>query len=158
MKWPTKKTLIYGMLSGILTLTTISTTRLALAFPNDRWALQSGEHLEVLRDYACFGEGKAGERTTYKTVTFSKDVLSAEVFISGFNMWYTREGHDHEVMQERVDAWINGIGIREPDSGKITNKNHVAVKLMYVMKDEDTGDSDDFNNACIGFTVIARTK
>ncbi|MCX7899308.1 MAG: hypothetical protein N2444_04360 [Methylocystis sp.] len=73
-------------------------------------------------------------------------------------MWYTREGHDHEVMQERVDAWVVGIGIPEPDTGKIADKNHVHVKLMYVMKDEDVGDSDDCNDACIGFTVIARTK
>jgi hypothetical protein len=122
----------------------------------------SGEKLEFLRDYACFNEGRAGERTVYKTVEFSQEVVSAEVFLSGFNMWYTREGHDHEVMQLRVDAFIDSIGcgnpeFKTPEQIKQLNRS-VVVKLMYVMTDEDTSDSDDFNDACIGFTVAALTK
>jgi hypothetical protein len=74
------------------------------AFPQNQWNIQSGERLEVLRDYMCFDEGQAGEIIAYKVVRFSGEVLSAEVFISGFKMWYTQEGNDHEVMQERVDA------------------------------------------------------
>jgi hypothetical protein len=117
----------------------------------------SGEKLEFLRDYACFGEDRAGERTTFKVIEFSQEVVFAEIFLSGFNMWYTREGHDHEVMQLRVDAWIEQIGHKAGSEDFMSDRN-VKIKLMYVMTDEDTSDSDDFNEACIGFTVVALTK
>lgn len=148
----------------LLGVTLVSSS--AYAFPNNRWTVQSGERLEVLRDYACFGEGKPGpngEREVFKVVTFSRDVLSAEVFLSGFNAWYTREGNDHEVMKLRMDAMINAINVaaecRAPTRciGTPDPKN-VSIKLIYSMVDEDTGDSDDYTNACIGFTVLARTK
>lgn len=110
----------------------------------------------------CFNEGRAGERVNYKSVEFSQEVVSAEVFLSGFNMWYTREGHDHEVMQLRVDAWVDHIGVLNPEfmtEEEIKKaKRSATIKLMYAMTDEDTSDSDDFNDACIGFTVIALTK
>lgn len=115
----------------------------------------SKEHFEVLRDFVHFGEGRAGERVTYKTVVFSHPVLHAEVFLSGFNMFYTREGHDHEVMYERVDAWVDKIGVKQVDT---IDPRAVSVKLMYQMADEDTSDSDDFNDCYIGFTVLALTK
>lgn len=122
----------------------------------------SGEKLEFIRDFKCFNEGRAGERIEYQTVEFSQEVVFAEVFISGFNMWYTREGHDHEVMQLRVDAWVDQIGVSNPEfmtEEEIKKgERSVSIKLMYVMTDEDTSDSDDFNDACIGFTVVALTK
>ncbi|MBI5967792.1 MAG: hypothetical protein HY882_08045, partial [Deltaproteobacteria bacterium] len=42
------------------------------AFPTQHWVLGPGEQFEVLRDSLCFGEGRAGERTAYKVVKFSK--------------------------------------------------------------------------------------
>jgi hypothetical protein len=128
------------------------------AFPQNHWVLQSGEQLEVLRDYICFNEGKAGERTTTKTVLFSKDVLSAEVVLSGFNVWQTRGG-DSEVAQVRIDSWVTGIGTPDPDNPKnIGNRNQVHLKFMYSLKDEDPTGKEDYNDACIGFTVVAKTK
>ena len=123
------------------------------------WATQAipttGERLEVLRDYVHFGEGKAGERTTYKIVRFAHPVQHAEAFISGFNMFYTREDHDHEVMKERVDVFIDKIGVKQVD---VVDQRAVQVKVMYQMEDEDTSDSDDYNDAYVGFTVLAVTK
>lgn len=123
----------------------------------------AGEKLEFVRDFVCFHEGRSGERITYKVVEFSQEVKFAEVFLSGFNMWYTREEHDHEVMQLRVDAWVDNIGTPvNPEfltKEEIENKKkQVSVKLMYMMTDEDTTDDDDYNDACIGFTVVALTK
>jgi hypothetical protein len=137
-------------------------TRLAYAFPENHWVLQSGEQLEVLRDFVCFGEDKAGERTAYKIVTFQKGVLSAEVFLSGFNIWQTRGG-DSEVAQIRVDAWVNVIGVGKPGppgtrGPGLPDPKNVSLKFMYSLKDEDPSGSEDFNDACIGFTVIAKTK
>jgi len=142
----------------VSTLVVLAQAQLLYAFPQDHWVLQSGEQLEVLRDFVCFKEGKAGERTAYKTVAFSKDVLAAEVFLSGFNMWQTRGG-DSEVAQVRIDAWVNGIGTPDPDNpNKIGNKNQVHLKFMYSLKDEDPTGQEDFNDSCIGFTVISKTK
>lgn len=146
-------------------ISAIVAVNLVHAYPQDLWTVQSGEQLEVLRDYVCFGEGRAGEREITKGVTFSRDVLSAEVFISGFNMWYTKEGHDHEVSQLRVDAWVYALGVgkgcgSEPET-RCTDPpdpKNVGLRFMYAMTDENTGDDDDFNDACIGFTVLARTK
>jgi hypothetical protein len=126
------------------------------------WAVQPGEQIEVLRDYVCFEEGRAGERKTARTVTFYKPVLSAEVFLSGFNIWYTRGG-DSEVRQHRVDAWVDAInvapnyppGTRGPG---LPDPKSVRLSFIYALTDEDTGGGEDFNDACIGFTVIARTK
>ncbi len=119
----------------------------------------NNEHFEVLRDYAHFGEDRAGERVIYKTVIFEHPVLNAEVFLSGFNIFYTREGHDHEVMQHRVDAWVDQIGVNTgPGIDPPYNSKAVSVKLMYSLTDEDTSDDDDYNDAYIGFTVLARTK
>ena len=115
----------------------------------------ANERLEILRDYVHFGEGKAGERVTYTTVRFEQPVVHAEAFLSGFNMFYTREGHDHEVMNERVDVWVDKIGVKQADD---VDPRAVQLKLMYQMQDEDTGDSDDYNDAYIGFTVLALTK
>ncbi|HQY90927.1 hypothetical protein [Caldilinea sp.] len=137
------------------------------AFPGSRWTVQSNERLEVLRDYACFGEGKPDaskrERETSKVVTFSRDVLSAEAFLSGFDIWYTQEGNDHEVIQLRVDAMVNAINVGTPCQAPLRcigtpDPKNVSIKLIYSMADEDLGDSDDYSNACIGFTVLARTK
>jgi hypothetical protein len=122
----------------------------------------SGEKLEFIRDYKCFEKGRSGERIEYKTVEFSQEVVFAEVFLSGFNMWYTPEGNDHEVMQLRVDSWVDRIGVSNPEfmtpEQIRQGKREVSIKLMYAMTDEDTSDSDDFNSACIGFTVVALTK
>ena len=129
----------------------------AAAFPEDSWAVQAGERLQVVRDHVCFGSDNSGERVTYKEVRFSGEVLSAEVLISGFNIWQTKGG-DSELSQLRIDAWVTGIGIPEPDSGVVGNKDRVFLKLMYSFKDEDVSGPEDFNDACIGYTVIARTK
>jgi hypothetical protein len=113
------------------------------------------EHFEVLRDHVHFGEGRAGERVTYKTVVFKHPVVNAEVFLSGFNMFYTRQDNDHEVMHERVDAWVDKIGVKQVDT---LDPRAISVKLMYHMADEDTSHSDDYNDCYIGFTVLAHTK
>ncbi len=148
--------MLCGMVGcGLLMLGAIEPVQ---AFPADHWALGAGEQLEVLRDFICFNEGRAGERVAYKNVVFFRNVLSAEVVLSGFNMWYTREGHDHEVMQERVDAWVNKIGLCDVDNPTLCDNRYVSLKFMYAMRDENTSDSDDFNQACIGFTVLARTR
>jgi len=89
---------------------------------------------------------------------FFRNVLSAEVVLSGFNMWYTRAGHDHEVLRERVDAWITKIGVCAPDNPTLCDNRYVSLQLTYAMLDENTGNSDDFNQACIGLTVLARTR
>ncbi len=147
-----------GVLCVLCTLVALARVHPVYAFPQDHWALQSGEQLEVLRDYVCFNEGKAGERTTTKTVVFSKDVLSGELFISGFNVWQTRGG-DSEVAQVRIDAWVTGIGVPDPDNPtNIGNRNQVHLKFMYSLKDEDPTGKEDFNDACIGFTVLSKTK
>jgi hypothetical protein len=121
----------------------------------------SGEKLEFIRDYDCFNEGRAGERVVYKEVEFSQKVEFAEVFLSGFNMWYTKGG-DCEVMQIRVDAWVEAIGAQAPDYFSVEARKKaertVKVKLMYALTDEDTTGPEDFNDACIGFTVVALTK
>jgi len=154
-----RKSLIRAVLFGIMvcTLSTVVAIDPVQAFPTQHWVLGPGEQFEVLRDSLCFGEGRAGERTAYKIVKLSKNVLSAEVFISGFKIWYTREGHDHEVLEQRVEAWVDSIGVSEPGSA-VPDKSLIRVKLVYSMRDEDTTDEDDFNDACIGFTVIARTR
>lgn len=136
-------------------------TRMAEA-QGSHWAVQPGEQIEVLRDYVCFEEGRAGERRTAKTVTFFKPVLSAEVFLSGFNIWYTRGG-DSEVRQHRVDAWVDAINVAPnypPDTRGpgLPDPKSVRLRFVYALTDEDTSGGEDFNDACIGFTVIARTK
>lgn len=142
----------------VSTLVVLAQVQPLYAFPQNHWVLQSGEQLEVLRDFVCFEEGKAGERTAYKTVVFLKDVLAAEVFLSGFNVWQTRGG-DSEVAQSRIDAWVNGIGTPDPDNpNNIGNKKQVYLKFMYSLKDEDPTGPEDFNSSCIGFTVISKTK
>ena len=140
-----------GMVCGLIIFWQIEQL---YAFPQDHWVLQSGEQLEVLRHYVCFGEGKAGERTKEPTVRFSKAVLSAEVFISGFNMWQTRGG-DSEIAQARIDAWVTEIGPQIVDT---KDPRSVKLKFMYSLKDEDPTGGEDFNDACIGYTVIAKTK
>jgi len=128
------------------------------AFPQDHWVLQSGEQLEVLRDHVCFEEGRAGERNIFQMVTFSKDVLSAEVFISGYDIWQQRGG-DSEVARLRVDAHVKGIGIPNPDNPSIIgSKNKVQLEFIYAFYDEDPTGKEDYNRSCIGFTVIAKTK
>lgn len=127
------------------------------AYPDNHWAVEAGDRLEVLRDFVCFKEGQAGERTEYKGVTFSREVLSAEVYISGFNIWQTKGG-DSEVSQIRIDAFVTAIGTPDPDSGVVGAKEFVALKFIYVLKDEDSSGPEDFNDACIGFTVVAKTK
>lgn len=149
---------VFGIFCVVCALALLVPVRPAWAFPQEHWVLQAGEQLEVLRDHVCFGEGKAGERLQYKAVSFSKDVLAAEVFISGFNVWQTRGG-DSEVSQFRIDAWINGIGTPDPDNpSSIGNKNQVSLKFMYKSTDEDPTGGEDYNDACIGFTVLAKTK
>ena len=146
---------LFGMM--VCALITMGTIPSAVhAFPTAHWEVGVGEHLEVLRDFVCFDEARAGERSMPRLVDFSHPVLSAEVFLSGFNLWYPGK-NDHEVTQERVDAWIEQIGVCDPDGGSCNNRR-VYIRLTYVMKDEDTRQSDDFNRACIGFTVLARTK
>jgi len=133
----------------------------AQATPRNSWAAPP-DQIEVLRDYGCFDEGRAGERTTMKTVTFSRPVVSAEVFLSGFNLWQTRGG-DTEVRQIRVDSWVDAINVAPNNppgtrSPGLPDPKSVRVKLMYMLVDEDPTGSEDFNDACIGFTVIARTQ
>lgn len=123
----------------------------------------NGQKLEFNRDYVCFSEDRAGERVTYKEVMFSQKPVTAEVILSGFNMWYTRGG-DCEVTQIRVDAWIDCIGTEgwNPEfktKEEIEKKERtVSIKFMYTLKDEDPTGPEDFNDACIGFTVIALTQ
>src|SRR6266446_3106510 len=108
MKRIARKSFWEAVLCGIVVcvVSTLGVVNPVHAFPANHWEIGTGEHLEVLRSHACFDEGRAGERTTYTSVVFSRPVLSAEVFLSGFNASYTRQGNDHEVMQERVDAFV----------------------------------------------------
>lgn len=121
----------------------------------------AGHKLEFIRTYKCFTEGRAGERVVYKDIEFSQKVEFAEVILSGFNMWYTRGG-DCEVQQIRIDAWIESIGAQAPDyfteEARLRAERTVKVKLMYTLIDEDPTGPEDFNDACIGFTVIALTR
>lgn len=121
------------------------------------WSISLGsdkEHLEVLRDTYHFGEDRAGQREKDLIVRFEHDVSHAEVFLSGFNMFYTREEHDHEVMYERVNAWVTEVAPTQVDT---KDPRAVKVKLMYHMADEDTSHSDDFNDCYIDYTVLAHT-
>lgn len=108
-----------------------------------------------MRDTVRFGEGRAGNREKLAYINFKHRVLDAEVFLSGFNMFYTREGHDHEVMVDKVDSHVTKKGVRDPDGGY--HPETVEVKLEYNMADEDTSDSDDYNDCFIAFTVLAHT-
>lgn len=141
---------------GFALVVVICSTGNAYAFPTDQWVVNPGEYLEIVRDFVCFGEGSAGSRQAYRSKQFSREVLSAEVMISGFNMWYTREGHAHGVLNENVDAWVVGY-LEDPDSHQI-DRRMINLKFQYVMVDDIPVNSDDYNDACIGYTVIARTK
>lgn len=121
---------------------------------------QAGECLEFIRGAVNFGERKAGDETPYPgppgaVVKFSRPVLHAEVFLSGFNLWQTRGG-DSEVAQIRVDAHVESIGYGDPDSPDYGKK--VALDLVYSLRDEDPTGSEDYNDAWIGFTVLGVTK
>ena len=147
----------WRLIRGFALAVAICNTGNAYAFPAAQWVINPGEYVEIVRDFVCFGEGRAGYRTASASKQFSREVLSAEVMISGFNMWYTRERHDHAVLNENVDAWVVAIGLPDPDTGQV-DRRFVALKFQYAMVDKDTSGSDDYNDACIGYTVMARTK
>jgi hypothetical protein len=142
-------------------LTATNAVDVAQAFPTDSWAVEAGEHLAVLRDFACWDNDGVGKRETFKTVTFSRNVLSAEIFLSGFNMSHTMENGTRQYTQQ-VDAFIDNIGVPDPDNASVIDRRQVNVKLMYAIADESIRDGDwdtnDASRACIGFTVIARTQ
>ena len=72
-------------------LAAMNAVDVAQAFPTDSWTVEAGEHLAVLRDFACWDDDGFGKRETFKTVTFSRNVLSAEIFLSGYNMSHTMD-------------------------------------------------------------------
>lgn len=133
----------------------------AQAFPTDSWTVEAGEHLAVLRDFACWDDDGFGKRETFKTVTFSRNVLSAEIFLSGYNMSHTMDNGTRQYAQQ-VDAFIDNIGVPDPNNASVIDRRRVNVKLMYTMADKSIRDGDwdtnDASRACIGFTVIARTQ
>ena len=125
--------------------------------PANSWSvpLANGERLAFIRDSHHFPEDRAGTRQAEVSARFSQKVVSAQTFISGFNMTYTREDHDHEVTSLRVDSWVKKIGSEGPE---FPDDNVVFVELTYALTDEDTSDDDDFNTCWIGYTVSAHTK
>ncbi len=122
--------------------------------------LANNEKLEFFRDWGHIGDDRAGERSIYKAVSFSQKVVNAEVFISGFNIRQTRGG-DTQVSQIRVDAWIESMGSQAHDyfnpGERQEAERRVTVKLLFTLVDEDPTGHEDFNEANIGFTVIAHT-
>ncbi|MCB0192695.1 MAG: hypothetical protein KDJ65_12185 [Anaerolineae bacterium] len=155
-----RRSLIFGLIALVVLIA--ATVTGVYAYPQNHWVVRDGDQLEILRDHVCFPEGR-GELNTSKTVTFSRDVVSAEVFLSGFNIWYTRSGPEHEVAQLRVDSWVRAIGVGPgcPPGTRCINQpdpRNVGLDFKVVLRDEDTGSSNDNNEACIGFTVLARTK
>jgi hypothetical protein len=146
---------------------------IALGQQGQGWVAQPEERIEVLRDYVCFGpafpsEESGGERTRIENVTLTGDVLAAEVFLSGFNIWYT-DGADHEVRQHRVDAFVQDIGhpvnlcnanprppeTRCPQHIPGPDPRVVTLRLMYELSDAGLSGATE---ACIGYTVIASTR
>ncbi|MCE7985246.1 MAG: hypothetical protein DYG89_29080 [Caldilinea sp. CFX5] len=105
-----------------------------------------GTQLEFTRSNYHFPAGQASQREGLTRVVFKQPVVFAEVFLSGFNMWYTGRENDHALKQQRVDAHVNSI------SG-----NEVEVKLTFMLTDSDPSNVDDVNECWIGFTVIALT-
>lgn len=120
-----------------------------------------GDRLTFVRGYGCFNEDRAGERSITELVQIPnvQEVKSAEVFMTGFNTWYTRDDHDHEMSRLRMDVWPEGQPYYK--KAEFTTEYTgwiVPVKLTYSSTDEDTTDDDDFNTACIGFVVVAQVK
>jgi hypothetical protein len=121
-----------------------------------------GSRLDYVWGYKCFGEDKAGDRIGYDSIIFKgRDIIDFSVFLTGYNKWYTREGNDHEVMQDRIDVWPNWpnhiTDYKDPD-GAIKYGEIANIKFEFALADEDTGDSDDYYDACIAVCVVARTK
>lgn len=127
-------------------------------------AFGNGDRLVFIRNFGCFGEDRAGERYFTQSVEIPgvQEVISADVFMTGFNTWYTREGHDHELMGLRMDVWVEGQPYWQteefPQPGEQAKKWYVPVKLTYASYDENIGDDDDFNTACIGYVVVAQVR
>lgn len=131
--------------------------------PVDDWwttpEFQDGSRLEFIKGYCEFHKSR-GEREVFGKIVFEdREILQASVYLTGFNMMYT-EGVDHRVLKSRVDIWVNEIWINDPVNNPWDHVygSTLQLKLRYGMEDEDTQNSDDYNNAWIGFNVIALTR
>ena len=65
-----------------------------------------GRALGIVRDFRCFGPSESCTHTIVANVEFKGEVEAAEVFISGFNMWYT-DGRDHGLVSSGwTPSWM----------------------------------------------------